>query len=159
MAIVTRKGNVKRIRRVNWRKLEFHHEVNEIVTMLKLDIEKGIERGRDLNNDPFKELEPSTIAYKRRKRYKKPTKPLWAEGIMKITHIAKRATKHDQSASIKVDDERIEIGLKHNLGRGVKKRKWFGIGKRGYRKIKKYLRLALSEKLRLNKKAIRVRTQ
>ena len=55
---------LKIIKRIDWKKLNVHDDINEIARMIVVDIGEGIKKGLDINNSPFEPLKSSTIASK-----------------------------------------------------------------------------------------------
>mgnify|MGYP003648330127 CR=1 FL=1 len=148
-------SRVKVIRNISW-KLELHREVNAVAGMIVKDIRDGIASKKDINNSSFARLKASTVKQKRRKGYSKPSTPLWAKGQMKEVYVKPRATKGKEIAGVQVPKgrdgmNRIAVGDIHNKGDGLPKRVWFGVGTRAEKKIDKYVKQALREKMRLKK--------
>ena len=146
---------VKVIRNISW-KLELHNEVNAVAGMIVKDIRDGIASKKDINDSAFAPLKPSTVRQKKRKGYSNPSTPLWAKGQMKDVYVKPRAKKGRELAQIQVPKgrdglNRIVIGQIHNIGDGVPKRKWFGIGTRGKKKLDRAAKKLLHEKLRIKK--------
>ena len=134
-------------------------EVNIAADIIKADIRQGIHRGNDINGNPFERLADSTIRSKRLKGSKKPGKALWDKGIMKEVYVKPRATKASPTAEIQVPigrgkakkGRRTEVAAYHNIGDGVPKREWFGVGKRVKKKLDKELNLRLIKHLKIGK--------
>ena len=141
--------SIKVKKNINFKKLDFHREVNLVIDLIKLDIMQGIEQGIDINSKMFKKLAPSTIESKSKKNYPHPTTPLWATGLMRNIYTKPRATVSKPRANIGVAKDRVDIGRKHNEGDNVPKREWFGIGSRAKAKIERLLAIELKEKLRI----------
>lgn len=140
--------SIKVTKNINFKKLDFHREVNLVIDLIKLDIMQGIEQGVDINGRMFKKLADSTISSKMKKNYPYPTTPLWATGLMRNIYTKPRATKGKPIANIGVAKKRVAIGKKHNEGDNVPQREWFGIGSRAKAKIERLLEIELKEKLR-----------
>ena len=165
---------LKVIKRIDWDKLQIHNEINIIADMVKSDIEAGVNTGIDINNSPFQELSPNTIAAKGHR------KPLIDTGLMKKVYVSPLATKNNLVANVipPKSKNRTNIGMYHNEGTqpyqikpkskgvlsfmtangrvntklvnhpGLPKREWFGISERVLKKIRKMLSIRLMEKLR-----------
>ena len=152
-------SNVKVIKNINWKGLQLHNEVNAFAGMIVKDIRDGISSGEDINGSKYSgklRLRASTVKQKKRKGYSRPSTPLWATGQMKEVYVKPRATKGNEVAQIQVPRgrdgmNRIVVGQIHNIGDGVPKREWFGIGSRGKKKLDRAAKKLLHEKLRLKK--------
>ena len=149
-------SNVKVIKNINWKGLQLHNEVNAFAGMIVKDIRDGISSGKDINDSAFARLRLSTVKQKKSKGYSRPSSPLIAKGQMKEVYVKPRATKGNEVAQIQVPRgrdgmNRIVVGQIHNIGDGVPKREWFGIGSRGKKKLDRAAKKLLHEKLRLKK--------
>ena len=149
-------SNVKVIKNINWKGLHLHNEVNALAGMIVKDIRDGIEAKEDIDGKGFERLRASTVKRKKKLGYSRPYTPLWAKGFMKEVYVKPRATKGKELAQIQVPKgrdgiNRIVVGQIHNIGDGVPKRKWFGIGTRGRKKLDRAAKKLLHEKLRFKK--------
>ena len=149
-------SNVKIVKNINWKGLQLHNEVNAFAGMIVKDIRDGISSGKDINGSSFARLKASTVKQKKRKGYSRPSSPLIATGQIKEIYVKPRATRGKEIASVQVPKgrdgiNRIVIGQIHNIGDGVPKRKWFGIGTRGKKKLDRAAKKLLHEKLRIKK--------
>ena len=149
-------SNVKIVKNINWKGLQLHNEVNAFAGMIVKDIRDGIHARKDINDSAFARLRLSTVKQKKSKGYSRPSSPLIAKGQMKEVYVKPRATKGNEVAQIQVPRgrdgmNRIVVGQIHNIGDGVPKREWFGIGSRGKKKLDRAAKKLLHEKLRLKK--------
>ena len=140
-------SSIKHIKNINFDKLELHNEVNIVGDIIVLDTKIGIRTGKDINKSPFVPLARSTIKRKGNDKILKDT------GQMMQVYLKPRATKGRERADVNVPKgrdgtNRIVVGQIHNIGDGVPKRTWFGLGTRVRAKIKRALKLRLKEKLR-----------
>jgi len=135
-------SRLKIVKRIDWKKLEIHDDINEISRMIVKDIRDGIMSRKDINNKPFEPLADSTIKAKGNSRV------LWDTGLMQRLPPPTKATKTNLISTINVAKKRTSIGMYHNEGLGQKERKWYGIGIRGLAKIRKFTAMVLHEKLR-----------
>ena len=149
-------SNVKVVKNINWKGLQLHREVNVLAGMIVKDIRDGIHAGENIDGSSFARLKASTVKQKKKKGYSRPSSPLIATGQMKEVYVKPRATKGNEVAQIQVPRgrdgmNRIVVGQIHNIGDGVPKREWFGIGSRGKKKLDRAAKKLLHEKLRLKK--------
>jgi len=146
-------NKVTHIKRIDWNKLDLSPEVNIAAQMITKDIIDGIGSGKDIDGRPFKRLSPVTVEFKKKKGSLHPEKPLWDKGIMKEVYVRPHATKAKPLADIRVPEkeDRVAIGIKHNTGRDVPKREWYGVGKRVQKKLRKEMKLRLNKKLKIGK--------
>lgn len=117
-----------------------HHIVNRVAELIVKDIKQGVRERQSISGGTIKKLSPVTIALKRKAKYSNPTMPLVATGRMvgkrgyggKSSGISapKPATANSPRTAIVIPKDRVEIAMKHNEGKGVPKRHWFGISKR-----------------------------
>ena len=165
-------SKIRYIRRINWKKLDLHDDINEIALMIRKDIRDGIASRKDINDKSFVPLASSTIASKGHDRV------LWDTETMQNLPPIVKATKGKLIAQVHVAKARTSIGMYHNKGTspyqikakgkkplsfktdsgwvhtrlvnhpGLPKREWFGIGKRGLAKIRQFTALAFAEKLK-----------
>ena len=112
--------------------LRIEDVLNDIGDVVVKDVKDGIVKyEEDIEGVSFAPLSPYTKAYKAKKGYKYPNKPLYAKGKMKNVYIKKRATKTKKEVVIATNErDRPGVGAKHQEGKEVKQRKWFGISKR-----------------------------
>ena len=140
---------LKIIKRIDWKKLNIHDDINEISLMIVKDIRDGIMRSMDINDKGFAPLSPITIKLKGNDRM------LYDTGLMQELPPPTKATKANLISTINVAKARGSIGMYHNEGgnKGTNppQREWYGIGKRGLAKIRKFTAYALAEKLKRNK--------
>tara|TARA_R100000789_G_C3002717_1_gene149288 strand:- start:556 stop:1026 length:471 start_codon:yes stop_codon:yes gene_type:complete len=116
--------------------LNLYREINLIAGMVVKDHKDRLNSGMDIKGKPFKKLADSTIASKRKKKYKKPRVALIATGMMQKFPPFKKATKANQVATIKPAEKRLYIGAIHQEGtstagknRDIKipQREWYGV--------------------------------
>ena len=147
-------SKVTHIKRIDWNKLDLSDEVNIAAQMIVLDIRTGIEKNKDIDGNTFAKLAPSTIKAKRAKGY--PLKPLWAKGMMKEVYVKPLATRRKPQAKIQVPKgrdgvNRIPVGVIHNIGEGLPKREWYGVGKRVLKKLRKEMKMRLNKQLKIGR--------
>ena len=144
------RSKVRHISRINWKKFNIHNDINNVATMLVKDIRDGIMMQEDINGGSFEPLKDAT------KKRKGHSRALWDTGLMQGVWQSKKATKNDTSSEISVptSKNRPTIAMYHNEGvkkRNLPKRQWFGVGKRGLTKVRKYISMSMIEKLRRGK--------
>lgn len=115
---------------------KFLLKTDKIMNMVNDMADAGIDQifndvnnGKDFNGKQLKPLKPSTIKQKRKKGYSKPSSPLIATGRMTSIQRTKTATRANLEAHINVPEDMQTIAGYHNKGKGVPKRKFFGVGK------------------------------
>ena len=132
-------------------KLDLSKELNMSADIIILDIENGINYGRDINGTKFKKLAPSTIRGKRLGGSKTPRIALSDKEIMKKVYVpsGKRATQSNQSVEIIPPKKRADIGVYHQTGNPVlPKREWFGISKTAESRAFKMIELMIEKEIR-----------
>tara|TARA_B110000196_G_C20843001_1_gene519170 strand:+ start:75 stop:518 length:444 start_codon:yes stop_codon:yes gene_type:complete len=122
--------------------LRMHKVLNDIADVFVKDIKNGIENlSEDINGVGFTPLSTFTKNYKNKKGYSYPSKPLYAEGKMKNVYVKQRATQTKKEAIVASNErDRAGIGAKHQEGKDVPQRQWFGISKRTNKPITKVAR-------------------
>lgn len=91
--------------------------INSVGDLMIADMQRGVSKGIDVNNQKFQALDPKTIAQKRRKGSATPRIALRDTGRMiDGLFLKKRAKPKSQSAIITVSQDRQTIGVSHNKG-------------------------------------------
>lgn len=150
---VTTKFDLKKIT------LDLHKELNLAGGMIIKDIVNKNQSGLDINGNKIKPLAASTVAAKTKKGSSDPRRALYDTGRMlgrgsvkgtggRGPYISKRAKKMDQESHVSIAKDREDIGAKHNEGRGVPKREWFGISKKAIKDIVRMVELRIEDMIR-----------
>tara|TARA_R110002020_G_scaffold43981_2_gene127124 strand:- start:780 stop:1226 length:447 start_codon:yes stop_codon:yes gene_type:complete len=109
-------------------KFDFSSTLNDFAKNVVKDHKRRLQFGQGVDMKPMKKLQPSTIKSKRIKNYKNPRVPLNATSTMSKIKFKERATKSNQTATLKPADSRDEIGVYHQEGGArLPKREWFGV--------------------------------
>lgn len=130
-------------------KIDLSKQINIMGSIVVRDIKEGIDTGKDINKKKFKALSPSTVEAKRKKKSKFPTTILKDTGRMQKIYLKKRATSKKQEALVAMAEDRKEIGFRHNIGKNVPEREWFGVGSRLTKKLDKYIKLEMERLLKI----------
>ena len=136
--------------------LDLAKELNLSAGMIIMDIVKKNQSGLDINGNKIKPLASSTIALKQAKGSSDPRRALYDTGRMigrgsvkgvggRGPYISKRAKKMDQESHVSIAKDREDIGARHNEGRGVPKREWFGISKKAEKDIVRMVELRIED--------------
>ena len=111
------KFSKKEIFKLN-KSLKLENLFNDIADAWVKSYKEGITKtSTDINGNRFAPLSPNTIADKKRRGSKAPTKPLLDKGKMKEVYVKKRATKASKQAQIFINKQFREIpSIVHNEG-------------------------------------------
>lgn len=130
-------------------KIDLSRQINRMAQIVVKETKDGINSGKDIDGAPFKPLKKSTIKAKKEKGSKFPTTILKDTGLMQKIYLKKRASEKKQRAIVSIAKLREEIGFKHNVGKGVPEREWFGVGFTIKQKLDKYIKAEMKRLLKI----------
>ena len=124
--------------------------INDMADMFVGQTKTGVEKGTDVDGRSFRSLKPSTIKQKRKRGYRKPTKPLLASGKMANVKRTRKASSSNLLAEVDVNPSMRDIAEYHNQGAGnLPQRLWFGIGTKVKSRFDKFLKARVRKLIKI----------
>ena len=111
-------------------------------------IRQNIRTGTDVEGNPFIDLKPETVEYKKSKGYNQPNKPLVATGMLRDDSIGATVITTNVVKIAVLNTLRKRIAEYHQYGDGsLPKRAFFGIAQKDEDRVKRQVLLVMIKKI------------